>query len=1098
MGVVWPKTSADVAAVVRYAVEKGLSVHFRGAGTSAVGGSIGSGIVLDFTRHMRRALEVGDDFVRVQPGAIRERVNKKLRDSQGRFFAPSSGHVPTGSIGGILAVDNIGPRWLRYGAPCESARELDVVVSSGELWKLRPFVASREIFAVCERDGSTFRRRFLNAALAEANADAYADDARFDAKFDAETTASVGTPDAVHFGLDFADGYGVRSFRSDFAREEFFRRAFGESARAVRELVAKEPWTSALRAIRDVEPFLDREQPKSAPVRCGFPLRDLFRDGFNPMRLFIGTEGALGAIVEAKLSTFPVSKANSSVVLFFESLERAALAVPTVLEYDPTLCDLLDGRVLALARDWDARFEPLFPATSQAALVVEIDADSEEDLRARTNGLFREARARFDSLGGWTALSFEERALFRDLLRKSSCARARMAPSFRPFPFWDDVRVPVEAIPDFLNALRELLQRERIVYSIWGNVGVGQLAIQPILPYSDEEARRAFALSDQVEDLVLSRGGEIGVARGNGRVRAASLTKRYPNLFPAFVKIKDAFDPQNALNPDCVVSPDMRRLAEIEPSRRFPAHKSNASDDEFGDYLAPETDAALRESALRGRSIVERTQFDLERYDALKKIDRFNLPKRSQLEFQISWDPAQIYAPVYQCNSCGHCRIRTDETRMCPAFRNFPDERSSCRAKANLLRGVLDGDLELAETTRDSALELANRCVRCHCCETECPAQVDVPKLTFRLKSAYRAANGARFTELLASRATLSLKLATYFPTLFAKSAQSPALRWILEKTLGIASERKLPLLEKEPYLRRAKRERKRSEKSPFESLEFPDVQTESKTRRKVALFIDSCANFFDAALVDATIRIFERFGVSARVATRLEESGAVAFALGDLDRAEELANRNVSDLRELTRDGTEVVALEPHAALCVRREYPYFIDDEESLAALAQTTDACSYLARLVKDGAADLAELRPLDPERRLVVAYCAPCRSIALSGAASNAPTRAQELLAKIPRLDLRRVELGCCGLSGFLGFTKTRSRESLRIGGRLLLATRNPEFDYRSSECCYCNLQLAQGGGAPVVHALKLLAASLGILSLDDAVLKTLAPDPKRPR
>ena len=90
-GVVWPRSTQDVAAVVQYAEEKGLSVHFRGSGTGGTAGAIGSGLVVEFSRYMRRVLETGSDYVRVQPGAIRERVNGQLRATTGRFFCAQFG-----------------------------------------------------------------------------------------------------------------------------------------------------------------------------------------------------------------------------------------------------------------------------------------------------------------------------------------------------------------------------------------------------------------------------------------------------------------------------------------------------------------------------------------------------------------------------------------------------------------------------------------------------------------------------------------------------------------------------------------------------------------------------------------------------------------------------------------------------------------------------------------------------------------------------------------------------------------------------------------------------------------------------------------------
>ncbi|MBQ9128727.1 MAG: FAD-binding oxidoreductase, partial [Thermoguttaceae bacterium] len=510
-----------------------------------------------------------------------------MRTSKRRFFAPSSGHVPVGTIGSILAADVTGPRWLRYGSPNERVLELTVVDAAGKTWNLRPFQARPERGFIDALGGAAaFRRTLLDALIAESDA--------------ANVSGAVSA--SPNGGFDFGDGGGFRSFRSDVVREDFFRRFFGADARAVRDWVRVGPWGDALRAVRSAEPFLDAELPPNAPTRRGYPLRDVVRFGVDPTRFFVGSEGSLGIIAEARLATSPLSNASAAAIFLFDSLDKAARAVPQILEFEPTLCDLLDGRVVALTRDWDARFETIFPQTTQAALVVELDADSDAELRRRAENLRQRVVSDAEARACWTAFSSGEKKIFRDLLRKSSCARLRMAPSFQIFPYWEDVRLPVEAIPDFLREIRELFKRERLIYSVGGFVGCGQLSIRPILPYSDEEESRAFALSERVEELVLERGGDVGAAKGHGRVRTAVLPKRFPNLFPAFVRLKDALDPENRLNPDCVVSPEMRRLA-AERARGDERKRAAVVQTDAFDVLAPETDAALRESSLHSRTI---------------------------------------------------------------------------------------------------------------------------------------------------------------------------------------------------------------------------------------------------------------------------------------------------------------------------------------------------------------------------------------------------------------------------------------------------------------------------------------------------------------
>ena len=79
---------------------------------------------------------------------------------------------------------------------------------------------------------------------------------------------------------------------------------------------------------------------------------------------------------------------------------------------------------------------------------------------------------------------------------------------------------------------------------------------------------------------------------------------------------------------------------------------------------------------------------------------------------------------------------------MCPIFRFVPTEEASPRAKANLLRGVLTGTLDLSVLTSDEFKAVADLCVHCHSCRLECPAGVDIPRLMRESKGAYVAANG--------------------------------------------------------------------------------------------------------------------------------------------------------------------------------------------------------------------------------------------------------------------------------------------------------------------------------------------------------------------
>ncbi len=131
--VVWPETTAEVAAVLRYASENRLPVVPWGAGTSLEGNPIPvrGGIVLDFARMNRVVTVHAQDFqVTVQPGVLYKDLNREL-GKQGLFFAPDPG--ANASIGGMIANNAAGIRTVKYGATRDNVLRLEVVLADGSV-----------------------------------------------------------------------------------------------------------------------------------------------------------------------------------------------------------------------------------------------------------------------------------------------------------------------------------------------------------------------------------------------------------------------------------------------------------------------------------------------------------------------------------------------------------------------------------------------------------------------------------------------------------------------------------------------------------------------------------------------------------------------------------------------------------------------------------------------------------------------------------------------------------------------------------------------------------------------------------------------------
>jgi glycolate oxidase len=133
--VVLPRTTAEVAAVVRLCLEAGVPIVARGAGTGLIGGAIASrGGVMVGVNRMDRILEVdlANRYAIVEPGAINLALTRAV-EGRGYFFAPDPSSQMASSIGGNAATNAGGPHALKYGSAVNHVLGLEVVTGHGEL-----------------------------------------------------------------------------------------------------------------------------------------------------------------------------------------------------------------------------------------------------------------------------------------------------------------------------------------------------------------------------------------------------------------------------------------------------------------------------------------------------------------------------------------------------------------------------------------------------------------------------------------------------------------------------------------------------------------------------------------------------------------------------------------------------------------------------------------------------------------------------------------------------------------------------------------------------------------------------------------------------
>ncbi|WP_327374858.1 FAD-binding oxidoreductase [Streptomyces sp. NBC_01216] len=137
LGVVAPRDAADVAAVLAVCRAHEVPVVARGGGTSIAGQATGTGVVLDFTRHMRSivSLDPVAGTAVVQPGVVLDRLRDAARP-HGLTFGPDPSTHSRCTLGGMIGNNACGAHSVAWGTTADNVLELDVLTYAGT--RLRP------------------------------------------------------------------------------------------------------------------------------------------------------------------------------------------------------------------------------------------------------------------------------------------------------------------------------------------------------------------------------------------------------------------------------------------------------------------------------------------------------------------------------------------------------------------------------------------------------------------------------------------------------------------------------------------------------------------------------------------------------------------------------------------------------------------------------------------------------------------------------------------------------------------------------------------------------------------------------------------------
>ncbi len=730
-----------------------------------------------------------------------------------------------------------------------------------------------------------------------------------------------------------------------------------------------------LRRLRDAYAEQIRQGFPDIPRRVsGYNLDSLLLEhGFDVAGLLVGSESTLVTVLRAKLKLVPVVKERTLVVLGFPSVDRAADAVPAVVQHEPIALEGLDAKLLR-----DERIKHLNQQAvrelpeGNAFLMVQFGGDTVEEADERAHRMLDAIHESEHDADTAVLDDPSHEAQLWQVREAGLGATAHVPGKPDTFEGWEDSAVPPTRLGDYLRRLQELYAEFGYASdtgpALYGHFGHGCVHTRiPFDLYTADGVATYRRFLQRAADLVVEFGGSLSGEHGDGQTRGELLPRMFgPELMRAFATLKAIFDPGNRMNPGKVV-----------PAEPLDAHLR------LGGDWSPATP--------------------------------------QDLFFRFPQDGGSFAQAANRCVGVGRCRQHSTDGQqvMCPSYQVTGEEEHSTRGRARLLFEMLDGhgDGPIRNGWRSPEVRDAlDLCLACKGCKTDCPANVDM--------ASYKAeflAHHYQGRQWRRPRAHLSMGWMPAFAQLVGRTragrvvnavTRAPVLSRLAVTAAGI-EDRDIPLFAGETlqqwFTRRARH-----------------GAAGTGTRGTVLLWPDTFTNHFHPHIGQAAIRVMEAAGWTVTMPSTPVCCGLTWISTGQLATGKKILTRTVRTLAPHLRDGGLIVSLEPSCTAVFRSDAGDLFPEDLDVRRLSRQTVTLAELLTRHSPG------YQPPRVAQQTVQALAqVHCHQHAVLG------FDADKKLLKAANVEVEQLDSGCCGLAGNFGFEPGHLPVSEACAERVLL-------------------------------------------------------------
>lgn len=742
---------------------------------------------------------------------------------------------------------------------------------------------------------------------------------------------------------------------------------------------------------------IDRRFPRIQRRVSGYNLDEFVRNGkFNLSKLVVGSEGTLATIHQAKVRIEPRPAATALCVVHFNDIVESIRATDAILPFKPAAIELVDDLILNLARGSLelSRQMDFIDGNPGAIVLVEFYGENEAELRSRLEAL--EAVLKRERLGYAYVRAFDpaEQTKVWKLRKAGLGLLLGMKGERKPIAFIEDCAVDPSRLSDFFVRFRDVIHKYDTTAGYYGHASVGCLHIRPLINTKDRREIQVMKdMTDEIADLVLEFGGGMSGEHGDGLARSHLNEKLFGHqIYKAFQDVKLAFDPQGRMNPGKIVN-------------------------------APPMTENLRYGE-NYKTISLNTYYDFSREGGLATA-------------------------VELCNGAGVCRKKNEGT-MCPSYMVTLEDEHSTRGRANYMREILSGKVDVREFEGQSLHDALDLCLECKGCKAECPSNVDMAKLKYEFLAHYNEANGTPLRSRVFAQIHALSKAASVWPGLANTLMSRSVVRRALDRYLGIDFRRRLPPIAPQTFENWF---RKRTTVPP------------ANPAGKVVLFHDTFVDFNYPEIGKAATRVLEAAGYEVTLAQR-QCCGRPMISKGLPEQARAKATFNVNQLHSFVERGYAIVGCEPSCILTFRDEYPDLLKGKAVHAVAHATFLLEEFIVREKKEGR------WKLDFKRQTTKALIhGHCHEKALIGSRFL-----KEAIAMA--YPVEEIDSGCCGMAGSFGFEKEHYDISMAIGRRRLFpAVEKEPTAIVVAPGVSCRQQVEHATGRKPLHPAEALGLAL---------------------